>query len=98
MTEVINKYETMIVFDNSMPEEEVTALFEKFKSLIEQNSTLEEVAVWGKRRLAYEIDDKTEGHYVLITFSAKPEFIAELERVYRITEGVLRYINIRLNK
>ena len=98
MAVILNNYETMIVFDNSVSEEELEALQEKFKSLIEQNATIDEVAVWGKRKLAYEINDLSEGYYVLIKFTASPEFISELERVYRITEGVLRYITIRLNK
>ncbi len=63
---------------------------EKFKSLIEKNATVEDVNEWGKRKLAYEINDETEGYYVLYTFESKPDFPAELNRVLNITEGVLR--------
>ena len=58
--------------------------------VVESNGTLEGVDEWGKRKLAYEINDETEGYYVLYTFSAKPDFPAEFERVLKITEGVMR--------
>ena len=63
---------------------------EKFKALIEQNGTIDSVDDWGKRRLAYEIQDELEGYYVLVNFTCPPEFPAELDRVYKITDGVLR--------
>ena len=94
MAEAINKYETIFVVDATKTEEEITALVEKFKSLIESNATIDSIDVWGKRRLAYEINDKNEGHYVLVNFTSSPEFPKELERVYKITEGVLRSIVI----
>ena len=62
----------------------------KFKSLVEQNGTLAEVDEWGKRRLAYPIDDLNEGYYVLMTFSSAPAFPAELDRVLKITDNVMR--------
>ena len=65
------------------------------KALIEANATVESVDVWGKRRLAYPIDYKTEGYYVLVNFASEAEFITELERIYNITDGVLRTIVIR---
>lgn len=68
----------------------IQALVEKFKALIEQNGTINNVDVWGKRRLAYLIEDESEGYYVLIDFTSKPDFPAELDRVYKITDGVLR--------
>ena len=95
MVETINKYETIIVVDNSNGEEATTAIVDKFKSLIEKNGEIESVDEWGARRLAYPINDLNEGYYVLINFSAKPTFIYELERVYRITGGVLRTIVVR---
>ena len=70
----------------------ITALVDKFKALIEANAELENVDVWGKRRLAYMIDKEAEGYYVLFTFSCKADFPAELDRVYKITDGVLRSI------
>ena len=67
----------------------------KFTTLIEQNGELESVDEWGKRRLAYEINDRTEGFYYLVNFKADSEFPKELERQYKITEGILRTIVIR---
>ena len=95
MVEVINKYETLFVVDASKGEEETTALVDKFKSLIEANGTIESVDEWGRRRLAYPINDMDEGYYVLVNFSAKADFPAELERVFGITDGVLRNIIIK---
>ncbi|MBR6729284.1 MAG: 30S ribosomal protein S6 [Clostridia bacterium] len=91
----INKYETIFVVDASLEEEKITALVEKFKSLISDAGEIESVDEWGKRRLAYPIDDKNEGYYVLIHFSAQPDFPQELERIYRITDGILRDIIIK---
>ena len=95
MVEVINKYETLFVIDASKTEEETVALIDKFKSLIEANGTIESVDEWGRRRLAYPINDLNEGYYVLVNFSAKPEFPAELERVFGITDGILRSMVIK---
>ena len=95
MTNVINNYETIFVIDASLPEEQITAISDKFKAMIEANGTVESVDVWGKRRLAYPIDYKTEGYYVLVNFASEAEFITELERIYNITDGVLRTIVIR---
>ena len=90
MAKVSANYEAMVVFSISAGEENVKNLVEKFKTLIENNGTMEEVNEWGKRKLAYEIDDQTEGYYVLYTFESKPDFQAVLERVLKITEGVMR--------
>ena len=95
MTEKINKYETIFVLDSTKTEDEITALVEKFKSLTEANGEIESVDEWGKRRLAYPINDLTEGYYVLINFKSGTDFPAELERVYGITEGVIRDIVIK---
>ena len=72
MAEHINKYETIFVIDATKTEEEITALVEKFKSLIEKNGEIESVDEWGKRRLAYAINDLTEGYYVLVNFKFSP--------------------------
>ena len=84
------KYEAVMVFSLSKGEEATQALVEKFKALIEANGTIENVTDWGKRHLAYLINDEAEGFYTLFNFSAEPEFPAELDRVLRITDGVLR--------
>lgn len=98
MAEITNKYETIFVLDAALEEEKLTALSDKFKSLIEANGTVESVDVWGKRRLAYPINYKTEGFYTLVKFTSAPEFPAELERVYGITDGVLRTIVIKVEE
>lgn len=90
-----NKYEAMLIFSVKNGDEAVAALAEKFKALIEANGTLENVDEWGKRRLAYLIEDEAEGHYVIYNFDSAPEFPAELERVAKITEGVLRVMTIK---
>ena len=90
----LNKYETIFIIDPKLDEEATKAMVERFKGLIEQNATLEEVDEWGKRRLAYEINDEREGYYVLINFSSAPEFPAELNRIYKITDGIMRSIVI----
>ena len=95
MAEIINKYETIFVLDVALDEEKITALTEKFKTLIAENATVESVDVWGKRKLAYEINDKMEGYYVLINFSSKTDFPAELDRVFKITEDIMRSIIIK---
>ena len=86
------KYETMLVTSAALDEEATAALVGKFKSLIEANGTIETVDDWGKRRLAYEINDLREGHYTLIQFESAPSFPAELDRVSKITDGIMRSI------
>lgn len=92
---VTNKYETMMVYSVTGGEEAVNALTEKFKALISDNGTLENVDEWGKRKLAYLINDEAEGHYVLFSFESDADFPAEFDRVAKITDGVLRTMIIR---
>ena len=85
------KYETMLITSAALDEEASANLVGKFKSLIEANGTIDSVDEWGKRRLAYPINDENEGVYtVLMKFTSAPEFPAELDRIYKITDGVLR--------
>ncbi len=95
MDQIKNKYETIFIVDTSIGEEAVAALVEKFKTMIAEACAVESVDEWGKRRLAYPIEDKTEGYYTLINFEAAPDFIKELDRVYNITDGILRTITVR---
>ena len=88
----MSKYESVAVFSVKDGEEAAKALVEKFKALIEANGTMEAVDEWGVRKLAYEINYEPDGYYVLYTFEADANFPAELERVYNITDGVLRSI------
>lgn len=91
---MLKKYESIFIIDTEVGEETTKALVEKFKNLLESSAQLENIDEWGKRKLAYEIDDKNEGYYVLANFSSNPDFPAELERIYKITEGILKYIII----
>ena len=86
------KYETMLITSAALDEEASVALVGKFKSLIEANGSIDAVEDWGKRRFAYEINKQNEGVYTLIHFTAPPDFPAELDRVYKITDGVVRSI------
>ena len=92
---IMNSYETIFIIDAALEEDAIKALQEKFTNLISSNGTVESVDEWGKRRLAYEIKDRTEGYYVLVNFKADSEFPKELDRQYRITDGILRTIIIR---
>ena len=90
MAKTSANYELMYIIDLDKGEEEIAALVAKFKALIEANGTLSELEEMGKRRLAYLINDKPEGYYVLARFQSAPEFPAELDRVLKITDGVMR--------
>ena len=90
MAKANEKYEAMVVFSTKQGEDAVKALIEKFTNIIQENATLESVDEWGKRVLAYEISDETEGYYVLYNFDSVPSFPMELERRLNITDGILR--------
>ena len=90
MAKISASYETVIVINTKLGEEAIKALSEKFKNLIEENGTLDSINEWGKRKLAYAIEDETEGYYVLYNFTCKTDFPAELDRILKITDGILR--------
>ena len=90
MAKISGKYEVLYIINPTQGEESTAALVEKFKAMVEAEGTLTNIDEWGKRRLAYLIDDLSEGYYVLMNFESKPAFPAELERVMKITEGVMR--------
>lgn len=90
-----NKYETIFIISPEVNEEDTKSLVEKIKSMIESSAQLENMDEWGRRKLAYPINDFNEGYYVLINFSAEPSFPHELERVYKITDGIIKDIIIK---
>ena len=92
MEKKICSYETLFAVSGNLAEDDTKALVEKFVNLVKENATDVTVNEWGKRRLAYPINYITEGYYVLVTFKSEPSFPLELERVFGITEGVLRYM------
>ena len=94
MAKIPGKYETIFIVNPTLGEEAVASVVDKFKALIEANGTIETVDDWGKRRFAYAIDDLNEGYYTLIQFESKPEFPAELDRIYKITDGIMRSLII----
>ncbi|MCQ2481724.1 MAG: 30S ribosomal protein S6 [Clostridia bacterium] len=89
-----HKYETMAVYSVANGDEAAQPLVEKFKAMIEANGALESIDEWGKRKLAYPINDEPDGYYVIYNYSAPVEFPAELDRVFKITDGVLRSMTI----
>ena len=94
MSKVNAKYEAVLVVDNSIGEEAVKAVVEKFTNLIAANGTIESTDEWGVRKFAYPINDMTEGYYILFNFECDPAFPAELERVCNITDEILRSLVI----
>ena len=90
---VLNKYELLYVIDSAMEDQARTDLIAQFQTLMTNNgATVDKVEEWGKRRLAYPINFKNEGYYVLVQFTAAPEFPRELERNLQINENVMRYL------
>ena len=90
MAKLSAKYEVIYVVDPAVGEEGIAALVEKFNGIVGGYGTVTSVDEWGKRRLAYAIDYKTEGYYVLMSFTSGPEFPKELDRILGITEGIMR--------
>lgn len=90
MAKVTGKYETLLIVNPNLGDEETAAVVDKFKSLIEANGSVEKVDDWGKRRLAYPINDLMEGYYTLIEFTSVPTFPAELDRKYKIDDNIMR--------
>ncbi len=88
-------YETVMIISLKQGEEGIQAIIEKFKALIEKHATLQNVDEWGKRRLAYLINKESEGYYVLMNFESEAAFPAELDRVFKITDGVIRSMIIK---
>lgn len=95
----MNKYEMMYIIDAALEDAPRKELIEKVSAQIAANGgVVEKVDEWGKRRLAYAINYKTEGYYVLVNFSAESEVPQEIERLLQINEQVLRYLVIRLEE
>ena len=95
MPKITGKYETVFIVDVNLGEENIAAMVEKFKTLIENNGTVTNVNEWGKRRLAYPINDMNEGYYVLVNFKAPATLPIELERNFKISEDVMRFMVIK---
>jgi small subunit ribosomal protein S6 len=91
----MNQYESVIIINSSLEESKIKEIVVKFSELINVNGKLSSVEELGTKKLAYQIKKQTEGYYVILKFEANPSFVAELERIYRITDGVIKFIVIR---
>ena len=98
MENITSKYEVIYVVDGTLAEEAATELINKFKAMIEANATIDEVQDWSKKRLAYPINDITDGYYTLVHFTSAHDFPAELERNFNITDGILRALVVKLGE
>ncbi len=94
----MRKYEAVFIFAPSVDEDTRNGVIEKFKGIIEENGSLIGIDEWGSRKLAYEINDLTEGYYILLNLEAGTEVITELERVTTITDGIIRHMIVRDEK
>lgn len=94
MAKLSANYEVIFILKPDLGEEATAALVTKFKTLVENNGTITEVDEWGKRHLAYPINDLNDGYYVRMTFNSLPAFPLELDRIFRITDGVIRSLTV----
>ena len=90
MAKINSNYEAVYILKPDMSEEQIAALVAKFKAVVEANGTVSEIDEWGKRRLAYPINDLNEGYYVLMTFNTAAAIPHELDRLFRINDSVMR--------
>lgn len=99
MATLTTKYETIFIINPELAEDATKALVEKFTGLMTENkAVIDNISEWGKRRLAYPINDYNDGYYVLVNFTSVPSFPAELDRVYHITDGILRSLIIKVEE
>ncbi len=91
----MNKYESVIIINSSLEEAKIKALIEKFSKLVNEHGKISNVNEIGNKKLAYPIQKQTEGYYIVLEFEAEPAFISELERIYRITDEVIKFIVVK---
>lgn len=93
----MRKYETMFILNIGLSKEQLPEMVERFTTVITNGGgQVDKLAEWGKRRLAYEVNKQREGYYFLVNFTAEPTVAKELERVFKISEDVVRYLIVRL--
>ena len=97
MENVFNSYETLFITDVTRGEEATQATVAKFTGLIASNGEVISVNEWGKRRLAYPINDMPEGYYTVVTHKCAPDFLAELDRLFNIDESIMRSMTVKLD-
>ena len=91
----MNKYESVVIINPNVEETKLKELIERFQTLINTDGKVEKVTEIGKKKLAYEVNKNKEGYYVVYDFEANPSLIAELERNYRITDEVMKFIVVK---
>ena len=91
----MRKYEAVFIFAPSVDEETRNGVIERFKGIIETNGSLLSIDEWGSRKLAYEINDLNEGYYILLNIEAGSDVIDEIDRVTRISDGIIRHMIVR---
>lgn len=91
----MNKYESVIIIEPNVDEEEIDNIIQKVKDIIEENGSVTKVEKMGMKKLAYEIRKNKEGYYIVIYFEADPSIISEIERYYRITENIIKFLTVR---
>ena len=91
----MRKYEAVFIFVPSLEDEARNQLFDRLKGIIESNGTISNVDEWGVRKLAYEINDISEGYYIVVNFETTPETVEELDRVCKISDSIMRHMIIR---
>ena len=91
----MNKYESVVIVNPNVEENALKELIERFQTLINTDGKVEQVNELGKKKLAYEINKNKEGYYVVFDFEANPKLIAELERNYRITDEIIKFIVVK---
>lgn len=94
----MNQYESVVIINPNVDEEGVKTLVQKFTDLINTDGKVEKVDELGKRRLAYEVQKNKEGYYAVFYFEANPNLISELERIYRITDEVIKFMTIKVEE
>lgn len=94
----MNQYESVVIINPNVDEEGVKTLIQKFTDLINTDGKVEKVDELGKRRLAYEVQKNKEGYYAVFYFEANPNLISELERIYRITDEVIKFMTIKVEE
>ena len=95
----MRKYETIFILDPDLEEEQAQSTLEKVKGIITQtNGEILKVEDWGKRKLAYEVEKKPKGRYILIHFSGTPALLSELERNFRVMDAVIKFLSVRLDE
>ncbi len=94
----MKKYESVIIIDDNLTQEQKENIIKKVEKFINENGQLEKTDILGLRKLAYEIRNQKTAYYCIFYFEANPEMIIELERIYRITDEIIRFMTVRVDE